>query len=139
MSRRGLDVLSREECDALLGAGDFGRVVVKIGATISALPVFYSVIDGDIVFRTDPGTKLAAAVLQSQVTFEIDDANEGWSVMVVGPCSEVRAASDIAAALEALGARWPEGERSRIVRIHLQRVSGRRLRSPIRTDAPDIP
>jgi nitroimidazol reductase NimA-like FMN-containing flavoprotein (pyridoxamine 5'-phosphate oxidase superfamily) len=130
MSNRGLDVLSREQCDDLLRRTTFGRVAVKLGDTISALPVYYAMLDGDIIFRTDPGTKLAAAVLNTRVTFEIDDEAEGWSVMAVGPCEEIRRADEIETARASLGDRWPDVERQRVVRIRVERVTGRRLRRP---------
>jgi uncharacterized protein len=136
MSNRGLDVLPRDECNSLLHQADFGRVIAKIGDTISALPVFYAIADDDIVFRTDPGTKLAAAVLHTRVTFEVDDRAEGWSVMVVGFCDEVRAPAAVADALEMLGDRWPESERQRVVRIHPERITGRRLRIAARPSPP---
>ncbi len=127
MSSRGLQILSEAQCEDLLTARSFGRIVTKIGDSIAALPVYFTMLDGAIVFQTDPGTKLAAAVMNSQVTFEVDDEGEGWSVMVVGTCEEVRAEEQRAAALEVLAGSWPEGERQRVVRIRPQRTTGRRL------------
>jgi hypothetical protein len=54
------------------------------------------------------------------------------ALMIVGRCKEVKAEPAIVAAFEAVGSRWPEGERNRVVRIAAERVSGRRLRSPMR-------
>jgi nitroimidazol reductase NimA-like FMN-containing flavoprotein (pyridoxamine 5'-phosphate oxidase superfamily) len=129
MSNRGLDVLSAETCEQLLRGADFGRVVTKIGDTMSAFPVYYAMSDRDIVFRTDPGTKLDAAVLHTRVTFEVDDEAGGWSVMVFGVCEEVRDAAQRSAAMASLGDHWTEGERLRVVRIRPERLSGRRLRA----------
>jgi nitroimidazol reductase NimA-like FMN-containing flavoprotein (pyridoxamine 5'-phosphate oxidase superfamily) len=93
------------------------------------LPVFYALVDGEIVFRTDPGTKLIAAVLETRVAFEVDDADDGWSVLVVGHAHEVRSPSAAMTRLEArLDGLWPPGERERVVRIEIEKVSGRRLR-----------
>jgi hypothetical protein len=128
MSNRGLDVLSAGTCKELLLGHTFGRVVTKIGDTIAAFPVYYAMSDGDIIFRTDPGTKLAAAVLHARVTFEIDDEAEGWSVMAIGYCEEVREVGALTEAMEAIGERWPEGERLRVVRIKPDRLTGRRLK-----------
>ncbi len=136
MSNRGLDVLTRAECEELLRAHTFGRVVTKIGDSIAALPVYFRVVGEDVVFRTDPGTKLAGAVLQTLVTFEIDDEAEGWSVMLVGMCDEVRDESERQAILATLAGSWPEGERERVVRIRPDRITGRRLRA---TDALERP
>jgi hypothetical protein len=128
MSNRLLEILSAGTCKELLLGHSFGRVITKIGDTVSAFPVYYAMVDGDIVFRTDPGTKLAAAVLRTRVTFEIDDEAEGWSVMGVGFCEEVRDSASLDAAMDAIGDRWPEGERLRVVRIKPDRLTGRRLR-----------
>jgi nitroimidazol reductase NimA-like FMN-containing flavoprotein (pyridoxamine 5'-phosphate oxidase superfamily) len=108
MTNRGLEVLSTETCEQLLGSRTFGRVVTKIGETLSAFPVYYVFHDGEVVFRTDPGTKLAAAVLRTMVTFEID------------------------AALALLDDHWPENERLRAVTIRVEHISGRRLRRGVR-------
>jgi uncharacterized protein len=128
MTSRGLEILTRDECEQLLDARSFGRVVTRIGDTISAFPVYYVIEDGDITFRTYPGTKLAAAVLRTRVTFEIDDEAEGWSVMVVGHAEEVRDTARRSAALEHLANKWPEGERENVVKIHIEAVTGRRLK-----------
>jgi uncharacterized protein len=130
MTSRGLDVLDAAECERLLDATHFGRIVTRLGDVVAAFPVFYATVGKDIVFRTDPGTKLMAAVLRSQVAFEIDDANEGWSVLAVGHCEEVRLHGDVDRALSALEAYWPGGERARVVRIRPERTTGRRLRRP---------
>jgi nitroimidazol reductase NimA-like FMN-containing flavoprotein (pyridoxamine 5'-phosphate oxidase superfamily) len=130
MTSRGFDILDAAECEKLLGATHFGRIVTKLGDVVAAFPVFYAMEGKDIVFRTDPGTKLIAAVLHSQVAFEIDDADEGWSVLAVGHCEEVRLHRDAERALNSLEGYWPAGERARVVRIHPERTTGRRLRRP---------
>ena len=129
MTSRGLDILDAADCERLLDAAHFGRIVVKLGDLVAALPVFYAMDRKDIVFRTDPGTKLMAAVLHARVAFEIDDADEGWSVVAIGQCEEVRSQKEVERALTALDAYWPGGERHRVVRIHPERLTGRRLRT----------
>jgi nitroimidazol reductase NimA-like FMN-containing flavoprotein (pyridoxamine 5'-phosphate oxidase superfamily) len=127
MSHSGLDVLSVAESTELLRTHTFGRVVAKVGNDIAAFPVYYAYLDGAIVYRTDPGTKLAAAVLRTYVSFEIDDEKDGWSVMAFGPCEELRSPRAIEEAHEVLGTTWPDAERQRIVRIRPERITGRRL------------
>ena len=127
MSHRGLDVLSEAESTELLRTHTFGRVVAKVGDDMAAYPVYYAFVDGTIIYRTDPGTKLAAAVLRARVSFEIDDEKDGWSVMAFGPCEELRSPRAIEEAHEALGTTWPDAERQRIVRIRPERITGRRL------------
>jgi nitroimidazol reductase NimA-like FMN-containing flavoprotein (pyridoxamine 5'-phosphate oxidase superfamily) len=127
MSSRGFDLLGTDECVALLGSRSFGRIGMKVADDPIVLPVFYAVIDGEVVFRTDPGTKLIAAVLGLRVAFEVDDVNEGWSVLVVGRADEVRMPSVAESLQSRLDAFWPGGERDRIVRVAVERITGRRL------------
>ena len=127
MSSRGFDILTAEESTKLLATHTFGRVVAKVGAEPAAYPVYYVYVDDAIVYRTDPGTKLAAAVLHSRVSFEVDDDVEGWSVMAFGPCEEVRRPQEVEALRVALGTDWPDAERQRVVRIIPDRITGRRL------------
>jgi nitroimidazol reductase NimA-like FMN-containing flavoprotein (pyridoxamine 5'-phosphate oxidase superfamily) len=129
MTSRGLDILQRDECLDLLERSSFGRIGLKISDDPIVLPVYYVFINGEIVFRTDPGTKLIAAVLESRVAFEIDDRDAGWSVLVLGRAHEVRSPmADVADLQDRLDVGWPAGERDRVVRIEIERVTGRRLR-----------
>lgn len=127
MTSRGFDLLGTDECVELLGRRSFGRIGMKIAEDPVVLPVFYALVDGDIVFRTDPGTKLIAAVLEIRVAFEVDDVDEGWSVLAVGRAHEVRAAREVASIESRLEEFWPMGERGRLVRIEVERITGRRL------------
>ena len=129
MTSRGLDILKRDECLRLLEQNSFGRIGLQIADDPVVLPVYYALANDQIVFRTDPGTKLIAAVLGTRVAFEVDDRDEGWSVLVIGRAHEVRSPSPDRTVLQArVEDRWPEGERDRIVRIEVERVTGRRLR-----------
>jgi nitroimidazol reductase NimA-like FMN-containing flavoprotein (pyridoxamine 5'-phosphate oxidase superfamily) len=129
VTSRGLDLLGTEECIGLLRTNSFGRVGMKIAEDPVVLPVFYAIVNDEVVFRTDPGTKLIAAVLETRVAFQIDDRAEGWSVLVIGRAHEVRIPSPEMAAMQTpLDEFWPGGERERFVRIEIERVTGRRLR-----------
>jgi nitroimidazol reductase NimA-like FMN-containing flavoprotein (pyridoxamine 5'-phosphate oxidase superfamily) len=129
MTSRGLDVIGTDGCYELLRRHSFGRIGVTIADDPVILPVYYAFFDDAVVFRTDPGTKLIAAVLETRVAFEVDDAELGWSVLVVGHAHEVRSPPDemIGAAAQ-LEDNWPAGERQRVVRIDIERITGRRLR-----------
>ena len=93
MTSRGLDVIETEGCYELLRRQSFGRVGMKLADDPIILPVYYACFDDAIVFRTDPGTKLIAAVLETRVAFEVDDVEVGWSVLAIGRAHEVRSAS----------------------------------------------
>ena len=119
--------LDRTDCYVLLRGRTLGRVAVKIAQDLVILPVYYAVMDDDIVFRTAPGTKLDAAVLKTKVAFEVDGASPGWSVLVRGHAEELRDPSLQTRARSLLGHDWPAGEREEIVRIRAEQVTGRRL------------
>jgi len=119
--------IDRADCYVLLRGRTLGRVAVKIADDLVILPVYYAVMDDDIVFRTAPGTKLDAAVLKTKVAFEIDGASPGWSVLVRGHAEEMRDANLQVKARSLLGHDWPAGEREQIVRIRAEQVTGRRL------------
>lgn len=131
MTSRGLEVLTPDECLHLLRTHSLGRVGVRIADTPLVLPVNYALLDDEVVFRSDPGTKLSAAVLGMLVAFEIDDADpatrSGWSVIVIGHAEEVRDRDTLArvAALD-LDPWAPEG-RDFVIRVRTRSVSGRRL------------
>jgi nitroimidazol reductase NimA-like FMN-containing flavoprotein (pyridoxamine 5'-phosphate oxidase superfamily) len=139
---QGLEVLADDECRELLKIGRIGRVVVTVGAVSVIMPVNYSLLDGDVVFRTAGGTKLDAAARNAVVSFEVDriDAvfEEGWSVIVVGPAEEVHDARALER-VRALDLRpWAEGTRDHVVRIRPEFLSGRRIvHAPRRERAPD--
>ena len=84
-----------------------------------------------MVFRTEPGTKLQAAVRGSRVCFEADETDAAgcvsWSVIVRGEITEVTDPDELAG-LHALPlqVRAP-GARDRYVRILPAVLTGRRI------------
>jgi nitroimidazol reductase NimA-like FMN-containing flavoprotein (pyridoxamine 5'-phosphate oxidase superfamily) len=133
MTSRGLEILTADECRGLLSSHAVGRVAVRIGEAPSILPVTYALLDGDVVFRADPGTKLSAAVMGVMVAFEVDDidteSRAGSSVLVTGFVEEIRDRATLdrvdALPLEP----WVAEGRDFVVRIHTRTITGRRLRS----------
>jgi nitroimidazol reductase NimA-like FMN-containing flavoprotein (pyridoxamine 5'-phosphate oxidase superfamily) len=131
MEDEGLELLDEAECWNLLADGSVGRVGVTVGTVPAIFPVNF-VIDGtSIVFRTGPGTKLAAAANNTLVAFECDQVDPithgGWSVLAVGLATRVTAAEEIAR-LSNLGvSAWPGGNRDQLIRIPVEFVSGRRI------------
>ncbi len=138
MTQAGIDVLDRTECYRLLREGRLGRVAVRLTDELVILPVYYALLQDDIVFRTSSGTKLNAALLRTTVAFEVDHDDPGWSVLVTGHTQEVRGSAERAVARTVLGYGWPAGQRECIVRIRAEKVTGRRLRTinPARCNAP---
>lgn len=130
MSDYGLEVLDREECEALLRTQPVGRVAVWSGHP-AILPVVYTVVDGDVVFRTAPGEKLVAAALRRPVVFEVDafDARRGtgWSVNVVGTAEEIVHPRELTRARASGLPAWAGEVRDRYVRIRAEAITGRRI------------
>jgi uncharacterized protein len=127
----GLEVLDEREATRLLASGEVGRVGVTIGALPAIFPVNYRLIDGCIVFRSSPGSKLSAAMSRAVVAFEVDDYNvadrSGWSVLVIGPSEVVHDLDVTFKALEAGPEPYVDGPRGAIIRIEPTFVSGRRI------------
>jgi nitroimidazol reductase NimA-like FMN-containing flavoprotein (pyridoxamine 5'-phosphate oxidase superfamily) len=101
--------LDLDSCWMRLASIDLGRVAITVRALPVVWPVFYSVLDHSIVFRTQRTSKLAVAAADAVVAFEIDQfssgSGEGWSVVVQGFASEITAplAIEQAQALELSG------------------------------------
>ena len=130
VSSYGLNVLDREECEALLRTQRVGRVGVCTHQPL-VLPVVHALLDNDVVFRTAPGEKLIAAALNRTVAFEIDEydvsARTGWSVIVVGTAEEVVAPEELTRVRALELQPWAGEVRDRFVRIRAEEVSGRRV------------
>lgn len=129
--RNGLEVLDAAECVRLLRTARLGRVATTFRALPVVMPVNYAVVDDAVVFRTGTGTKLAAAVTNAVVAFEVDavddDTMSGWSVLVTGMASLVTRADELQAIAGVLPAAWLPAQPSRCVRIRTDMISGRRI------------
>ena len=96
------------------------------------LPVNFSLLDGDIVFRTVEGTKFHAAAMGTVVAFEVDsydpDGASGWSVIVQGASSVVTDLSELIRVRQLIVDPWAvDGGADRAVRITSTFISGRRF------------
>jgi uncharacterized protein len=127
-----LSVLDRERCLRLLADDEVGRLVVIAGNTPTIFPVNYA-LDGDtIVFRTDPGTKLANGP-RARASFEVDSfdhaSRAGWSVVASGRLEEVThydaATFDRVRGLSIEP--WADGDKAHWMRLVPDRVTGRRV------------
>ena len=134
VDRNGLMVLPRGQCLRLLRRSRVGRVVVNVDGVPAAFPVNFGVLDGDIIFRTAPGTKLLAALEGAVIGFEVDRIDpvfeSGWSVLIHGPSAVLTDDDDLQRARRLHLRAWAPGQRPHFVRIRSQSVSGRRFLSP---------
>ena len=129
--RTGLVDLSEAECWELLGSSSFGRLAVTVGTTPDVFPVNYLVHDGEILVRTEAGTKLAAATLMGSVAFEIDFHDDvtrtGWSVVVKGRGREPARLDEIVALDDLDLEPWVDTPKTRWLAVTPREVSGRRI------------
>jgi uncharacterized protein len=148
VDRNGMMILSREACLRHLGRTGVGRVAVTVGALPAIFPINYAMRGEEVVFRTAPGSKLAAAVRDAVVAFEVDYSDRmshtGWSVMVVGPSREVTDPTELAGTDTLPLMRWARaGGPEFTVCIRGDLMSGRELVNAERdadTDRrPDLP
>ena len=131
----GLEVLSDEDCRALLARRNLGRISFTIDNQPEIFPVNYSTDGSTIVFRTAEGTRLQESV-KRRVAFEIDswdpEAGIGWSVVVKGIAEEITSGIDpLAAALRARPVvPLAPGSREYWIAVYPSEISGRRFRLP---------
>jgi nitroimidazol reductase NimA-like FMN-containing flavoprotein (pyridoxamine 5'-phosphate oxidase superfamily) len=127
----GLELLTEDQARGLLATGEVGRIGITVGALPAIFPVNYRLIDGSIVFRTAPGSKMSAAAEGAVVAFEVDDYQladrSGWSVLAVGPAEIVHDLAMTSKLLDAGLEPLADGIRTTIVRIKPTFIAGRRI------------
>ena len=126
--------MTRSECFRLLGSRHLGRVVLVDELGPAAFPVNYVVDGRTVLFRTDEGSKLNAALRRGRVAFQIDGVDEashtGWSVLVRAEAIEVSDSDDLARARELPLYPWAPGAKTHYVRLMPAMVTGRRIAVP---------
>ena len=124
--------LTREECAALVAPGGIGRVVFCTPRGPVAVPVNYQMLDGDIVFRTNEGSTLAAHKHDAEVSFEVDQIDdaltEGWSVLMTCFRKHVTSPEELAEIRAVDVTPWAGGARDEFVRLVPVITTGRRIR-----------
>jgi nitroimidazol reductase NimA-like FMN-containing flavoprotein (pyridoxamine 5'-phosphate oxidase superfamily) len=126
--------LTRSECFRLLASRHLGRIVLIDELGPAAFPVNY-VLDGHtLLFRTDEGSKLDAALRGARVAFQIDGADEtsrtGWSVLVRAEAVEVVDSDDLAQVRKLPLYPWAPGAKTHYVRLLPALLTGRRIAAP---------
>ena len=129
--RNWLEILSKEECWRLVGLSAVGRLaVIAADGSPEIYPLNIAADGESVVFRTDPGSKLAALQAMPTIALEVDafdfEAREGWSVLLVGRAEEV-AGKALTQARQLPLAPWSVGEKARWFRLTPTRVSGRAI------------
>lgn len=127
----GLQVLSREECLAMLGSVPIGRIVFTERALPAVQPVRF-VLDGtDVVIRTAAGSVPCAATGTTIVAFEADEFDAerctGWSVTAVGPARTVTDPAERARLARLPLPAWAPDGRDHFIVMRAERLTGRRI------------
>ncbi len=129
--QRATEILSESECWTLLEAAAVGRLAVDIAGQPDIFPINFVVDDSGIVFRTAAGTKLAGAVLNRRVAFEIDgyepDDRSAWSVVVKGHARAIERMQEVFDAEELPLYPWIAWDKPNFVRIEPTVITGRRF------------
>jgi nitroimidazol reductase NimA-like FMN-containing flavoprotein (pyridoxamine 5'-phosphate oxidase superfamily) len=128
----GLEILTPEECDALLAASPVGRLGFLDHGEPMVLPVTIGLWERSVVFSTDAGSKLDAAIMSRPVVIEIDEwdaeTRQGWSVVVKGLALIVHEPREIAALDRLHVTSWVRpGSPKTWVRVLPNEISGRRI------------
>ncbi|MEO1055718.1 MAG: pyridoxamine 5'-phosphate oxidase family protein [Actinomycetota bacterium] len=122
--------LTDAECWELLRTTSVGRLAVDIAGQPDIFPINF-VVDGEsIVFRSAAGTKLAGAVLNRFVAFEIDgyypDERVAWSVVLKGSARQIERMQEVFDAEDLPLFPWLTGEKPNFVRVDPTSLTGRR-------------
>ena len=123
--------LEPADCYRLLATSSVGRLVSTDNALPLVLPVNYCLDGHNVVFRTAPDGRLAAATHNVVVAFEVDSIDEetwtGWSVVVTGVASPLTSPGDVVRAGQLGLVSWLGEDRDHFVQIVPGLVTGRRL------------
>lgn len=128
--QQATEILDEPECWDLLGHADVGRLAVDIAGQPDIFPINYVVDKSGIVFRSAAGTKLAGAVLNRLVAFEIDgyepSDRTAWSVVVKGCARPIERMQEMFDAEDLPLFPWLAWDKPNFVRIEPTVITGRR-------------
>ena len=126
--------LPTDECERLLRAGVFGRMVVTTPTGAEIVPVNYAVVADAILVRTSSGSLLDRHADGAALLFEVDQVDHerwhGWSVVARGWGERLDEDDLSEAELGSPGPpRWVSRDRETWIRLRWDELSGRRLGS----------
>jgi len=126
-----VEVLDEAESMRLLGSARWGRFAWSGPAGPRILPVNYSVLDGNVFFRTGLYGSLADAASGNPVALEADELDDrlssGWSVVILGRAEQLEDPAQVASLFRRMRQPWARGSRPVLVRIVPSEVTGRRF------------
>jgi nitroimidazol reductase NimA-like FMN-containing flavoprotein (pyridoxamine 5'-phosphate oxidase superfamily) len=127
----GIAELAVHECLSLLRTTTVGRLAIAGDEHPEVFPINYVVDRATVVFRTAPGTKLAALTAHRNVTFETDaydaTAGEAWSVIIKGAAVPIASIHERVESLDLPLFPWHTSPKPHFVRIEPVAITGRRF------------
>jgi nitroimidazol reductase NimA-like FMN-containing flavoprotein (pyridoxamine 5'-phosphate oxidase superfamily) len=128
--RNWMEILPAAECWRRLAKSPVGRIAVMGADGPEIFPINIAVDGESVVFRTDPGSKLASLAADPRISLEVDgidiEHSDGWSVVMAGRVKELVGAELVAAQQLPLEP-WTIGDKARWFRIVPLKVSGRAI------------
>jgi nitroimidazol reductase NimA-like FMN-containing flavoprotein (pyridoxamine 5'-phosphate oxidase superfamily) len=138
-ARSWMEALPEAECWRRLRLSAVARLASVVDDRPMIWPLNIAANGEMIVFRTDPGSKLAALQGKPLVAVEVDgldfDDHRGWSVVALGPVIEL-AGADLARARALPLAPWTVGEKPTWFGIRPTQISGRAIGTRAATTQP---
>jgi len=130
-----LEPIDADECVALLEEAPWVRIGFIADGLPSVLPVNHLLHDGEIFFRTAPGSKLGTAAAAGPVAVQADGGDErlriGWSVVVHGTAEIVTDPQLEEALLAHPFEPWAlPDDKGFWVRVEVASITGRRIVRP---------
>jgi hypothetical protein len=126
-----LTSLPAHECERLLRAAVFGRVVLSTRDRVEVIPVNYSVMGDAVLVRTTPGSLLDRHAHGATLLFEVDQIDHerwhGWSVVARGSAERIEEGQLTIGERGSPGPpAWVSG-RDVWIRLRWDEISGRKL------------
>lgn len=126
--------MASHECERLLRAGVFGRIVLPTPTRTEMFPVNYAVMSDAVLIRTSPGSLLDRYADGAELLVEIDEVDHerwlGWSVVVRGIGERVDEADLTPGERGSPGPPpWVSRERDIWIRLRWVEITGRKLGS----------
>ncbi len=122
--------LTSDQCWQRLYTESLGRLAIATSEGADIFPINYAGSEGNLYFRTAPGSKLLGLTVNPSVAFEIDgyDESTAFSVVVKGTAEHLDHGADIDMADQLPLRPWIPTLKYRWVRIRPVTITGRTFR-----------
>lgn len=120
--------LSEDACWEVLKRLEFGRLAYLVDGHLDLAPINYAVHNGELVFRTAEGSKLAGVLQGGEVVFEVDEVSQESATSVIVRAQPREFTHDEARWADQMRLRpWVSTKKEHVVGLSPQVVTGRRF------------